>query len=145
MRANCHMVHIQGSGIKVFLCAGGLAFSVSGKNLEAVLYCHDKYNCGALDAAAKAYIEWAEQQEAVDVAIKVFKASARFSLTSSYERCGQTLAKVLPILERFVSSATYHTMIYVYAIWCDLCRIGPKHYSGQILAEHKAFIKRLKR
>lgn len=79
---------------------GGLAFSVRGENLEAVLYRHDKYDCGALDTAAKAYIAWAEQQEAVEVAINVFKASACFGLTKSYDSCGRNLAQVLPMLER---------------------------------------------
>lgn len=64
------------------------------------MYCHNKYDCAALDTAAKAYLAWAQGQENIEVLLKVFKASARFDLAESYDCCGRTLARVLPTLAR---------------------------------------------
>lgn len=63
------------------------------------MYCHEKYNCRALGAAAKDYIAWAERMLQTSIPVKDlisgFKASARFGLTESYETFGKFLARNL--------------------------------------------------
>lgn len=85
--------------------AGGLEFTVDDTNLEAALYCHDKYECAALEKAAKAYIAWAEEAEAIVPALSAFKASSRFmdDHTHSYHKCGNFLAEVLPHIEGYAN------------------------------------------
>lgn len=95
------------------LAYGGLAFSISHRNLEAALYCHDKYDCEGLHSAAEEYMEWAVNSctPAPGISLAVFKASSRFGITSSYEKSAKILAGMLHHIKSDESSTIHADMM----------------------------------
>lgn len=90
--------------------AGGHNFFIDSSNLEAALYCHSKYDCPALDKAAKACMAGGDKAIAADWNIAVFKASARFNFPENRKKSARNLAKILPVLDRWAVTSDHVTV-----------------------------------